>query len=153
MKKIELGEKEKQNIETLHIPALRRKWQILTLQIMSTVSLLLLLKRMTEIYGTCSDNNSGTWCPSYEHTRGLIWLESNEGSLLIPDFLLGVNHSGLFSLLGPLVLCIVGTIAFERFWSSSLELQTRIKQGIAAVLGLWVIVPFILSWIIATFRY
>ena len=82
-----------------------------------------------------------------------MWLESNEGSLLIPDFLLGVNQSGLFSLLGPLVLCIVGTIAFERFWSSSLELQTRIKQGIAAVFGLWVIVPFILSWIIATFRY
>ena len=153
MKKIELGEKEKQKIETLHIPALRRKWQILTLQIMSTVSLLILLKRMTEIYGTCSDSNSETWCPSYEHTRGLMWLESNEGSLLIPDFLLGVNQSGLFSLIGPLILCIVGTIAFERFWSSSLELQTVIKQGIAAVFGLWIIVPFILSWIIATFRY
>ena len=151
--KIELGEKEKQKTETLHIPALRRKWQILALQILSTASLLLLLKRMNEIYGICSDNNSETWCPSYEHTRGLMWLESNEGGLLIPDFLLGVNQTGTLSLLGPLLLCIAGTIAFERFWSSSLELQTRIKQGIAAVFGLWIIVPFILSWIIATFRH
>ena len=150
---IELGEKEKQRIETLHIPLLRRKWQILALQIVSTSSLLFLLMRMSDIYGKCSDNNLDTWCPSYEHTRGLMWLESNEGSLLIPDFLLGVNQTGTLSLLGPLLICVVGTIAFERFWGSSLEFQTRIKQGIAAVFGLWIIIPFILSWIIATFRY
>jgi hypothetical protein len=41
--------------ETLHIPALRRKWQILALQLISTTSLFLLLKRMSEIYGPCSE--------------------------------------------------------------------------------------------------
>ena len=43
---LELSEKKQEITETLHIPALRRKWQILVLQ-RFTVSLLLLLKRMS----------------------------------------------------------------------------------------------------------
>jgi hypothetical protein len=52
---LEIGEKKAEITETLHIPVLRRKWQILVLQIASTVSLILLLKRMGEIYGLCSE--------------------------------------------------------------------------------------------------
>ena len=75
--KLELSEKKEEITETLHIPVLRKKWQILVLQITATVSLLLLLKRMSDIYGPCSDdfilnNNADTWCPSYEHTLSLI---------------------------------------------------------------------------------
>ena len=54
--KLELPEKKEEITETLHIPVLRKKWQILILQITSTVSLLLLLKRMSDIYGPCSDD-------------------------------------------------------------------------------------------------
>ena len=53
---MELSEKKQEITETLHIPALRRKWQILVLQTVSTVSLLLLLKRMSDVYGPCSDD-------------------------------------------------------------------------------------------------
>ena len=65
---MELSEKKEEITETLHIPVLRKKWQILVLQITATVSLLLLLKRMSDIYGPCSDdfilnNNADTWCP------------------------------------------------------------------------------------------
>jgi hypothetical protein len=157
VEKLEIGEKKAEVSETLHIPALRRKWQILVLQIASTASLLLLLKRMSEIYGPCSeqfiiDNNEETWCPSYEHTRGLMWLDNSNG-LMIPDTLLGIGQSGTMSLLGPLLLCVFATFAIERFWASSQELQNRIKQVSGALLGVWVIVPFIFSWIIAIFKY
>ena len=152
---MELNEKKDEITETLHIPVLRRKWQILVLQITATASLLLLLKRMSDIYGPCSDefimnNNADTWCPSYEHTRGLMWMDNANG-LLIPDFLLGVGQTGIMSMIGPIVLCVFATFAIERFWSSSQELQNRIKQAAAALLAVWVILPFLFSWIIATF--
>ncbi|MBR79349.1 MAG: hypothetical protein CMA88_00975 [Euryarchaeota archaeon] len=151
---MELGKKEQEVSETLHIPALRRKWQILVLQITSTASLLLLLKRMSEIYGQCSDqfiidHSENSWCPSYEHTRGLMWLR-NQDELLIPDVMLGVNQTGTMSLLGPLLMCVVGVVAIDRFWASSNEIQTRIKQGVAAVFGAWIIIPFIFSWLVST---
>ena len=152
---MELSEKKQEITETLHIPALRKKWQILVLQVTSTASLLLLLMRMSDIYGPCSDdfilnNNVDTWCPSYEHTRGLMWMDNSNG-LLIPDFLLGVGQTGTMSMIGPLVLCLFFTFAIERFWSSSQELQNRIKQVAAAFLGAWVVLPFLFSWISATF--
>ena len=152
---MELSEKKQEITETLHIPALRKKWQILVLQVTSTASLLLLLMRMSDIYGPCSDdfilnNNADTWCPSYEHTRGLMWMDNSNG-LLIPDFLLGVGQTGTMSMIGPLVLCLFSTFAIERFWSSSQELQNRIKQVAAAFLGAWVVLPFLFSWISATF--
>ena len=153
---MEIGDKKAEVTETLHIPSLRRKWQILVLQIAATASLLLLLKRMSELYGPCSDqfiidNNADTWCPSYEHTRGLMWLDNANG-LMIPDFLLGVGQTGTMSMLGPLVLCVFATFAIERYWSSSQELQNRIKQVSGALLGAWVIVPFLLAWIFSTFK-
>ena len=152
---MELSEKKQEITETLHIPALRKKWQILVLQATSTASLLLLLIRMSDMYGPCSDdfifnNNADTWCPSYEHTRGLMWMDNSNG-LLIPDFLLGVGQTGTMSMIGPLVLCLFFTFAIERFWSSSQELQNRIKQVAAAFLGAWVVLPFLFSWISATF--
>tara|TARA_Y100000588_G_scaffold133129_1_gene146003 strand:+ start:3530 stop:4726 length:1197 start_codon:yes stop_codon:yes gene_type:complete len=151
---LELGKKDAEASETLHIPALRRKWQILVLQLLSTTSLLLLLKRMSEIYGPCSDqfiidHSENSWCPSYEHTRGLMWMRNQDG-LLIPDFLLGVNQTGIMSLLGPLVMCVLCVVAIDRFWASSNEIQTRIKQGVAVVFGAWMIIPFLFSWLVAT---
>ena len=60
--------------KTLHITKLRFRWQVLLLQTLSTISLLLLMRKMSELYGECSEkfvSNSGTdgWCPAYEHTR------------------------------------------------------------------------------------
>ena len=139
--------------QTLHIPVLRRKWQILALQIISTASLLLLLKRMSEIYGSCSeqfimDHTSTSWCPSYEHTRGLMWL-SNQGDLLIPDILLGLGQTGSASFIGPLVICVAATVAWSQLRSMSQELQTRIRTGASIVFIAWMVVPFVFSWVIA----
>ncbi|MED5398430.1 MAG: hypothetical protein VYD41_03765 [Candidatus Thermoplasmatota archaeon] len=140
-------------LETLHIPTLRRKWQILVLQVVSTLSLLLLLKKMNEVYGTCSeqfiiDHNVDSWCPAYEHTRGLMWL-SNRGDLLIPDLLLGVSNTGTMSLVGPLLMCVAAAFAMDRFWASSQEFQTRFNQGAIAIFIAWMVVPFVFSWVVS----
>ena len=66
--------------QTLHLPRLRRRWQILFLQVIATVALLALLFRMTEVYGPCDDGfleDGNNWCPSYEHTRGLMGSMNN----------------------------------------------------------------------------
>ena len=77
--------------KTLHISKLRLRWQVLLLQIISTVSLLLIMRKMNELFGSCSGQfvaNSGPegWCPSYEHTLGIAWMKSN-GDTVIPDLL------------------------------------------------------------------
>ncbi len=49
--------------KTLHIKKLRFRWQVLLLQTLSTVSLLFLMRKMSELYGECSDKfvaNSGS---------------------------------------------------------------------------------------------
>ncbi|HJM18069.1 MAG TPA: hypothetical protein QF703_00900 [Candidatus Thalassarchaeaceae archaeon] len=146
-----MPEEKKYEENTLHIPKLRKKWQILCLQLISTVSLLVLLRRMSEIYGPCSEqfiieNSESSWCASYEHTRGLMWLSEKNG-LLIPDALVGIGQTGFMSLIGPLILCVAATIAIDRFWSTSQENQRRIQIGLAGTFAVWIFVPFILSWL------
>ena len=67
--------------QTLHLPRLRRRWQVLFLQIIATAALMLLLFRMTEVYGPCDEGfleEGNEWCPSYEHTRGLMaWIRQD----------------------------------------------------------------------------
>ena len=50
--------------QTLHLPRLRRRWQILFLQIIATTALIALLFRMTEVYGPCDDGflEDGNMC-------------------------------------------------------------------------------------------
>ena len=98
-----MNENNPKKLETLHLPTLRKKWQIVFLQVMSTFSLILLLRKMSEIFGSCSEefvinNSPETWCPAYDHTKGLIWF-SNSNDLLIPDILLGINETGTSSLI------------------------------------------------------
>jgi len=143
-------EKTYEEENTLHIPKLRKKWQIICLQMISTASLLMLMKRMSEVYGSCNEqfiieNSDSAWCASYEHTRGLMWL-SERNDLLIPDVIVGIGKTGITSFIGPMLLCILATIAIDRFWSTSQENQKMIQIGLTGVFAIWMIVPFIFSW-------
>tara|TARA_Y100000768_G_scaffold386527_1_gene375143 strand:- start:861 stop:2039 length:1179 start_codon:yes stop_codon:yes gene_type:complete len=148
---MDIVEKEKSR-ETLHIPLLRRKWQILTFQILSTISLLIVMIRMNILYGSCTEEfillaeGSAYWCPAYEHTRGLIWL-SNTHDPLIPNFLLGIGQSGLSSFSGPLILCISCTVSWSYILTKGEKLQNDIKKAAGIILALWVFVPFLFTWI------
>ena len=97
--------------QSLEISNLRKRWKIIFLQLISTAALLALMNRMTKIYGTCSESfvetysdGSNYWCPSYEHTRGLIWFREQTGSLVLPDAVHGLDQSGNMTLLAPLLL-------------------------------------------------
>jgi len=148
---MDIVQKEKPR-ETLHLPLLRKKWQILTFQILSTFSLLIIMIRMNNLYGSCTDEfillaeGSSYWCPAYEHTRGLVWL-SNTHDPLIPNFLLGIGQSGLSSFSGPLILCIMVTISWSYMLTKGQKLQNNIKKGVGVVLALWIFLPFLFAWI------
>lgn len=148
---MDIVEKEKSR-ETLHIPVLRRKWQILTFQILSTISLLIVMIRMNILYGSCTEEfillaeGSAYWCPAYEHTRGLIWL-SNTHEPLIPNFLLGIGQSGFSSFAGPLILCILCTVSWSYILTKGQKLQNDIKKAAGIILALWVFLPFLFAWI------
>ena len=103
--------------QSLEISNLRKRWKIIFLQLISTAALLALMNRMTKIYGTCSESfvetysdGSNYWCPSYEHTRGLIWFREQTGSLVLPDAVHGLDQSGNMTLLAPLLLCAILTV-------------------------------------------
>ncbi len=144
--------------QTLHISKLRKRWQILFLQLLATGSLLTIMRRMSDLYGSCSDtfvaDAGGTnyWCPSYEHTRGLQWMSRNS-DLVIPDYLSGVNETGFDAFIAPLILCFVLTIAFVILMSRSDKFQKNLKRGLSLAVIAWIALPFLLSWFIGIVTY
>ena len=81
-----------EGLETLHLKVLRRKWQILALQITATISLFAMYIVMTRTYGSCDVVDS--WCPALDHTLTLtslqqfLALQPDPLNLPIPDWLL-----------------------------------------------------------------
>jgi len=138
--------------QKLHITKLRLRWQVLLLQVISTASLLLLVRKMSELYGSCSEKfvaNSGSdgWCPAYEHTRGLNWMGDN-GNTILPEFITGVNEIGFDTFTMPLILCFIITILWIFVLTRGEKLQLIIKRTFSILLASWFLVPFIVSWLI-----
>ncbi|MDP6328935.1 MAG: hypothetical protein QGG22_03845 [Candidatus Thalassarchaeaceae archaeon] len=143
--------------KTLHIKKLRFRWQVLLLQTLSTVSLLFLMRKMSELYGECSDKfvaNSGSdgWCPAYEHTRGLRWMESN-GNTILPNFITGINESGFDAFTMPLILCVVLTALWVFVQTRGERTQLIIKRTLSIILASWFLLPFLISWLIGMVSY
>ena len=150
-----MNENKPKKLETLHLPILRRKWQIVFLQLISTFSLVLLLRKMSEIFGSCSEefimnNSPDTWCPAYSHTKGLIWF-SKSNDLLIPDILLGINETGPSSLVGPLFLCALITFVWVYVNTLRQKTQDLIRNITISGFLIWAIIPFVFNWIIQSF--
>ena len=144
--------------QTLHISKLRKRWQILFLQILATGSLLTIMRRMSDLYGSCSEifitgaGGTNYWCPSYEHTHGLQWMSRNS-DLVIPDFLSGINETGFDAFIAPLILCFVITVAFVILMGRSEKIQKNIKRGLSIAIVAWIALPFLLSWLIGIITY
>ena len=150
--------------KTLHLPRLRKRWQILTLQTIATAALLLLLLRMSDVYGPCDQSfteSGGEWCPSYEHTRGLEWVDKsfdnnaldNDDGLIIPRILTGIDSEGTSSQLVPLVLCftITGMWMFYQTRPQKIKLWTN-RIFVGGLLA-WSLLPFIFTWISSILSY
>ena len=89
-----------EGLETLHLKVLRRKWQILALQITATISLFSMYIMMTRTYGSCDVVDSTSWCPALDHTLTLsslqqfLVLQPDPLSLPIQKWMTGVGNSG-----------------------------------------------------------
>ena len=150
--------------QTLHIPKLRRRWQVLVLQLISTASLLLIMKRMNSVFGSCTDQyiaDSGGpesiyWCPAYEHTRGLrYWSDSDTIDLFMPDFLHGLvdlsgnTLSGDATFVAPVLLCVAVTTLWVYLLHQTEKVQTWVNRLVSIGFIGWMVLPFLLSWIYA----
>jgi hypothetical protein len=150
--------------QTLHIPKLRRRWQVLLLQLISTASLLMVMKRMNVVFGSCTEEfiedsggiESTYWCPAYEHTRGLnYWQSSGSVELILPDFLHGLTDfageplTGDATFVGPLALCIAVTVAWVFLLHQSEKIQTWVNRAVSIGFVAWMLLPFLMSWIYA----
>lgn len=143
--------------QTLHLPRLRRRWQILFLQTLATAALILLLFRMSEVYGPCSVEfveAGGEWCPSYEHTRGLNWADGafdeqandDKDGLLIPRTLLGIDSTGFSSQIVPLLLCFLITGLWIVYQTQNQRFRLWAARGTTGFIAAWAILPFIFAW-------
>ena len=145
--------------QTLHLPRLRRRWQILFLQIIATTALIALLFRMTEVYGPCDDGfleDGNNWCPSYEHTRGLSWVSeqpsfqnnvlSGSDGLILPRVLTGIDSTGFASQIVPLALCFIFAGLWMFYQVRNEKVKTWTRRSITGSVTLWAIVPFMLDW-------
>ena len=145
--------------QTLHLPRLRRRWQILFLQIIATAALIALMFRMTEVYGPCDEGfleDGNNWCPSYEHTRGLIWVSeqpsfqnnalSGSDGLILPRELIGIESTGFASQVAPLAMCflLAGIWMFYQVRDEKVKLWTR--RSITGAIALWALLPFLIAW-------
>ena len=152
--------------QTLHLPRLRRRWQVLFLQIVATAALMMLLVRMTEVYGPCDEGfleDGNQWCPSYEHTRGLMWasdqpsFQSNilagSDGLIIPRFLMGVDSIGFASQMVPLAMCFVLAGAWIFYQTRNDNFRSWARRGVIGIVTLWALVPFIIAWLSAISSY
>jgi len=150
--------------QTLHIPKLRRRWQVLLLQLISTASLLMVMKRMNVVFGSCTEEfiedsggiESTYWCPAYEHTRGLnYWQSSGSVELILPDFLHGLTDfageplTGDATFVGPLALCIAVTVTWVFLLHQSEKIQTWVNRAVSIGFVAWMLLPFLMSWIYA----
>ena len=152
---MDMAEKKVTENFSLEISSLRRRWKIIFLQLISTAALLALMNRMIKLYGTCSDTfvesyeGSNYWCPSYEHTRGLIWFQEQTGSLVLPDVVHGLDQTGNMSLVAPLILCMIVT----SIWIYTLTARENIRKNIRRIsvggMLAWGLLPFVVSWLIA----
>jgi len=145
--------------QTLHLPRLRRRWQILFLQIIATTALIALLFRMTEVYGPCDDGfleDGNNWCPSYEHTRGLSWVSeqpsfqnnvlSGSDGLILPRVLTGIDSTGFASQIVPLAMCFIFAGLWMFYQVRNEKVKTWTRRSITGLVTLWAIVPFMLDW-------
>ncbi len=148
--------------KTLHIPKLRRRWQILILQLISTASLLMVMRRMNSVFGSCTDDfieesggiDSAYWCPAYEHTRGVkYWSDSGSVDLVLPDLLHGLvdtsgnELSGDATFVAPVLLCVAITAVWVYILNQPEKIQTWANRLVSWGFVAWMVLPFLLSWI------
>ena len=141
-----------EGLETLHLKVLRRKWQILALQITATISLFAMYIVMTRTYGACDVVDS--WCPALDHTLTLnslqqfLVLQPEPLNLPIPDWMTGVGNSGDGRYWMPLFIISILVAGWTILGLQSAKLRRRVNMGILGFALLYLAGLFIVTWLI-----
>ncbi|MEC9119339.1 MAG: hypothetical protein VX854_07375 [Candidatus Thermoplasmatota archaeon] len=143
-----------EGLETLHLKVLRRKWQILALQITATISLLSMYIMMTRTYGACDIIDSTSWCPALDHTLTLsalqqfLVLQPDPLSLPIPNWMTGVGNSGDGRYWMPLFVISILVAGWTILGLQTAKLRRRVNMGILGFALLYLAGLFLITWLI-----
>ena len=140
-----------EGLETLHLKILRRKWQILVLQITATISLLSMYIMMTRTYGACDNLGSSSWCPALDHTLSLSLIEGvlqqEALSFPIPDWMTGVGNAGDGRYWMPLFLISILVAGWTILGLQTAKLRRRVNMGILGFALLYLAGLFVINWL------
>ena len=140
-----------EGVETLHLRVLRRKWQVLALQITATISLLWMYIMMTRTYGLCDPIDS-MWCPSLDHTLTLSVLEQflqaqpESLSLPLPDWMTGVGNFGDGRYWMPLFVIAILVAGWTLLGLQTAKLRRRVNMGILGFALVYLAGLFMVTW-------
>ena len=140
-----------EGVQTLHLRVLRRKWQILALQITATISLLWMYITMTRTYGLCDPIDS-MWCPALDHTLTLSVLEQflqaqpEALSLPLPDWMTGVGNVGDGRYWMPLFIIAILVAGWTFLGLQTAKLRRRVNMGILGFALVYLAGLFVVTW-------
>ena len=140
-----------EGVETLHLRVLRRKWQVLALQITATISLLWMYIMMTRTYGLCDPIDS-MWCPALDHTLTLSVLEQflqaqpESLSLPLPDWMTGVGNYGDGRYWMPLFVIAILVAGWTLLGLQTAKLRRRVNMGILGFALVYLAGLFMVTW-------
>ena len=132
-----------EGIRTLHLKVLRRQWQIVTLQVIATVSLVWMYLEVFQTYVI----------GSIDHTILLDlfdqFLDVNSGgdhSVPLGDWITGIGNDGLGRAYMPIIWGLIfgGAMAFLSFQDP--KMQRRIKLGFMTTLMVVLVGRLLLGW-------
>ena len=154
---------QQEGLTTLHLRHLRKKWQILSLQVLATISLLWMFMLITRTYGACdpavvasaNSRNALYWCPAYDHTLTLAWMQAiladamsdPSYSLPLPDWMTGAGNSGDGRYFMPIVIISLFTAGWVALGSQTALIRRRVSIGILGVAIVYLAGIFTLTWL------
>ena len=156
-------ELQQEGLRTLHLRNLRKRWQVIALQVIATISLLWMFILITRTYGACdaavvasaNSRNALYWCPAYDHTLSLAWMQAiladamNDPtySLPVPDWLTGVGNSGDGRYYMPIVVISIFTAGWVTLGSQPARIRRRVSMGILGAAIVYLAGIFTITWL------
>ena len=136
---------QQEGMRTLHLRLLRIQWQVVTLQLISTIALLWMYLKMVDLYIV----------DSIDHALAIQYLDTQLSSanleMPLPTWLTGEDAIGLTKFYPIMVLSVIigGGIAILTFQNP--VIQRRVRLGLLLAFVLWLFGPFMLKWLLANF--
>lgn len=136
---------------TLHLRSLRRKWQVLVLQITATISLICMYMMMTRTYGSC-DPIDASWCPALDHTLSLGFLDQQvlagiDEAFPLPHWMIGMGNDGDGRYWMPLFIIGAIVAGWTFLGYQSMKIRRRVNLGILSVALLYLAGLFLITWL------